>query len=129
MRVKNVQILRPDGWYGQAGQAGTNQNTFLTRETSYVTDYLSGVNNELMICEKGLGTTRTVFGRGYERLGRSMVPETDAVADTATNTRAVLAQTATGNAYYSQICLEVHCLQRMHREKFYDMHREMYGEI
>ena len=55
-----------------------------------MTDYLSHANNELMICEKGFGTTRTVLGRGYERLGQSIVPETDAVADT-TNARAVIA--------------------------------------
>ncbi len=80
MRIKNVQTMqnRPSGYRNYAGQAdGHSLQPFKTREISYVTDYLSGVNNELMSYEKDYGETRATYGRGYECLSRkaSLLPE------------------------------------------------------
>ncbi len=80
MRIKNVQTIqnRPSGYRSYAGQAdGNSLQPFKTREISYVTDYLSGANNELMSYEKDYGETRATYGRGYECLSRkvSLLPE------------------------------------------------------
>ena len=58
MRIKNVQAL--------AGQEPSEE--FLTKETSYVPDYLSITNNDLMACEKDADAASTIFGQGHERL-------------------------------------------------------------
>ncbi len=55
MRIRNIQTI--------AGEDG-----FHTREVSYLPDFLSRTDNELMAYEKGKYNLRTVFGRGYERL-------------------------------------------------------------
>ena len=60
MRIKNVQTL--------AGQEPSEE--FLTKETSYVPDYLSITNNDLMACEKDADAASTIFGQGNERLMR-----------------------------------------------------------
>ena len=60
MRIKNVQTL--------AGQEPSEE--FLTKETSYVPDYLSITNNDLMACEKDADAASTIFGQGHERLMR-----------------------------------------------------------
>ena len=58
MRIKNVQTL--------AKQEPSEE--FLTKETSYVPDYLSITNNDLMACEKDADAASTIFGQGHERL-------------------------------------------------------------
>ncbi len=60
MRIKNVQTL--------AGQEPSEE--FLTKETSYVPDYLSITNNDLMAYEKDADAASTIFGQGHERLMR-----------------------------------------------------------
>ena len=60
MRIKNVQTL--------AKQEPSEE--FLTKETSYVPDYLSITNNDLMACEKDADAASTIFGQGHERLMR-----------------------------------------------------------
>jgi len=65
MRIRNIQtIAREDGFH--------------TREVSYLPDFLSRTDNELMAFEKGKYSLRTVFGRGYERLAGIAAMETEA---------------------------------------------------
>ena len=52
MRIRNIQTI--------AGEDG-----FHMREVSYLPDFLSRTDNELMAYEKGKYSLRTVFGRGY----------------------------------------------------------------
>lgn len=84
MRVKNVQTL-------------TGRDALRTRETSYVPEYLSATNNELMAYEKGFGVTRSVYGRGYERLGQKVTaePGTESMP-----LEAAIAANAIGKAYF-----------------------------
>lgn len=100
MRIKNVQTLqnRPTGYwnYTEATKDGNRPDTFRTREISYVTDYLSGVNNELISYEKDYGATRVTYGRGYERLNQRVtlqpeVPKTP---------RAAIASETIGKSYF-----------------------------
>lgn len=100
MRIKNVQTLqnRPTGYwnYSEAAEEGGRPDAFRTRETAYVTDYLSGANNELMSYEKGYGAARVTYGRGYERLSQKTTlqpgaPETP---------RAAIASETIGKSYF-----------------------------
>lgn len=77
MRIKRIQKLqnRPDGYKNSNLQTGGSNAPYHTKEIQYVTDYLSGTNNELMTYEKGFGAIQTVFGYGYERLSQKMLPE------------------------------------------------------
>ncbi|MEY8268736.1 RHS repeat domain-containing protein [Lachnospiraceae bacterium 64-25] len=65
MRIRNIQTI--------AGEDG-----FHTREVSYLPDFLSRTDNELMAYEKGKYSLRAVFGRGYERLAGIAAMETEA---------------------------------------------------
>ena len=58
MRVRNVQTL--------AGPGASEESP--RKETSYVPDYLSITNNDLMAYEKDADAVSTVFGQGHERL-------------------------------------------------------------
>lgn len=60
MRTKKVQTFIKDGVSG-------------IKENSYVSDYMSRTNNDLMDYEKGGAITRTVYGRGYELLSQKSV--------------------------------------------------------
>lgn len=82
MRIKNVQIREnlPDSCRSHTGQLENSRIPFITRETEYVPDYLSAANNELMSYEKDFGTTRTTYGRGYERLSQKIMLQSDAPA-------------------------------------------------
>lgn len=99
MRVKNVQTRenRPSGYRGYVGQTDENSlQPFKTREISYVTDYLSGVNNELISYEKDYGETKAAYGRGYECLSRkiSLLPESLRTA------KGNIASESKGTAYF-----------------------------
>lgn len=79
MRVKSVQKLkdRIGSYRSHAANTGAGFQPYTIRETSYVTDFLSGTNNELMAYEKGFGAVKTVFGQGYERLNQKVLPDQD----------------------------------------------------
>ena len=100
MRVKNIQTRksRKNDYisYAEISDGESSQGTFQKREMSYVTDYLSGVNNELMAYEKGYGTTRVTYGRGYERLSQTVATE----SATLEPARATIASTVIGKSYF-----------------------------
>ena len=72
MRTRRIQTL-------------LGKDNFHTKEISYLPDYLSPTNNDLMAYEQGFGATRTIYGRGYERLSQKVAA---AGADTGTGTGA-----------------------------------------
>lgn len=80
MRIKNVQTLkdRTGGYRSYKENAANSIQTMLIKETSYVTDFLSSTNNDLMVYEEGYGSVRTTFGRGYERLSQKITLEPEA---------------------------------------------------
>lgn len=96
-RIKNVQTLvnRPNSYTSHAvkPEGGGRLEPFKTRETSYVADYLSGTNNELVSYEKGKGATKVTYGRGYERLSQTVTPGMP-------GTSTAVSQTSMGSSYF-----------------------------
>lgn len=93
MRVKNVQTLEQQ----TSGYADINSlEPYRTRETSYVIDYLSSTNNEIMSYEKDFGMTRITFGKDYERLGQKVIPLPDGLV----TSRRDIAQKVIGKSYF-----------------------------
>ncbi|MDE7478064.1 MAG: hypothetical protein K2M91_08960, partial [Lachnospiraceae bacterium] len=51
--------------------------------STYMPDYLGGVNNDLVTMIPGVGTVNAVFGHGYERISQRFIPETGAKVQAA----------------------------------------------
>lgn len=82
MRIGNSQKMRNihSGYMSHAKNMDTpdRPSAFRTKETEYVMDFLSNTDNELVAYEKGFGSYRTTYGRGYERLTQKVTPKPEA---------------------------------------------------